>query len=257
MNFLSKKEIPFPPLNYRQMVGPLDDASYDNKSGDYIWGPLDFYPLRPGEAYNSIFDFGCGCGRNARQLMLQKRTIRKYVGIDASRLMIAWCQDNLSPIQSQYTFSHHDVYCTPYAPENTKNRYLPFPSPDNSFSLVNAHSVFTHLYADQSEFYLKEARRILRKNGIIRGTWFFFNKDFFPVMQDSQNCLYVNENDPTQAVYYNWNYFLNVLKTLELALISITWTQIPGFQNVVYLGRKDEFEDFAINIAPPKTIVGY
>ena len=58
--------IPMPPLELRRLVGPLDDAFYENASGDFI------FPQVPEQAYVSVFDFGCGCGRQARQLMQQR-----------------------------------------------------------------------------------------------------------------------------------------------------------------------------------------
>src|SRR5690606_31407174 len=74
--------LPIPPLNFREIVGPTDEAAFDNPERTRIWGDLAIGPLAPGEAYERVFDFGCGCGRNARQLFLQEQPPAKYVGID-------------------------------------------------------------------------------------------------------------------------------------------------------------------------------
>lgn len=45
------RELPFPPLEYRQIVGPTDKAVFDNPSGDPVWGDLAIGPLAPREAW--------------------------------------------------------------------------------------------------------------------------------------------------------------------------------------------------------------
>jgi SAM-dependent methyltransferase len=81
----SSAEIPIPPLELRELVGLPDASFYDNPTGELV------YPYLPAKAYASVFDFGCGCGRVARQLMLQHPRPQRYLGIDLHRGMIAWC----------------------------------------------------------------------------------------------------------------------------------------------------------------------
>ncbi len=40
-------------------------------------------------------------------------------------------------------------------------------------------------------------------DGLLRSTWFLCEKRYFPMMQDFQNALYINENDTTNAVIYD------------------------------------------------------
>ena len=217
-------EIPMPPVELRKLTGLTEEAFYDNPSRDFV------YPNIPSELYESVFDFGCGCGRLARQLMLQRTPPKRYLGIDINRMAIEWSQQNLTPANAAFRFEHHDVYNITMAPDNSKNRVLPVPAADSSFSLVIAHSVFTHLLQDQAEFDLGELRRILRPDGLIRSTWFFFYKDDFTVLADHQNCLFVNETDPTQAVFYDYNYFLRLIKATGLDLVSLVAPQVKNFQ---------------------------
>ena len=78
-------ELPLPPIEMRRLVGPFDPESYDNPDGDLV------YPWLAKETYETVFDFGCGCGRVARQLILQRPCPTSYVGVDlhaeASRLI--------------------------------------------------------------------------------------------------------------------------------------------------------------------------
>jgi len=226
-----RENIPLPPIELRRLVGLTEEAFYDNPTGDFV------YPEIPHDLYESVFDFGCGCGRVARQLMLQRFAPKRYLGIDINRRMIEWCQQNLTPLNPAFQFEHHDVYSTSLAPDNSPNKTLPIPAADSSFSFVNAHSVFTHLLQGQTEFYLRELRRIMRPDGMLRSTWFFFYRQDFPVLTEQQNTLFVNELDLTQAVYYDYGYFLSAVAAAGLRPISFTPPHTKNFQWVVLLVR--------------------
>lgn len=92
---------------------PSTTTSYDNPSGSLT------YPYLPPTAYEAVFDFGCGCGRVARRLMLQRRRPSRYVGIDLHAGMINWCRKNLAPQAPEFTFLHHDVYNVHFNPGPT------------------------------------------------------------------------------------------------------------------------------------------
>src|SRR6266511_572805 len=135
----SRVDPPFPPRVMRQLVGPTEDEAFDNPTGELV------YRYLPTAAYRSVFDFGCGCGRVARQLIQQRERPERYVGIDLHRGMIEWCKSNLAPYAHGFEFFHHDVFNSLFNPDRSKPDSLPFPSTGASATLVNAHSVFTHL----------------------------------------------------------------------------------------------------------------
>lgn len=248
--------LPFPPLALRRLVGPIvDDSYYDNPTGDYTAGPLDIGPLAPGQAYERVLDFGCGPGRDARRLLLQRERPKSYVGVDVNRLMIDWCRENLS--FDGFRFVHHDVWSPTYGLDNSKNRYLPLTPLGSDFTLINANSVFTHLLEDQVEFYLREMSSMLAPTGIIHGSWFFFSKKWFPMMGDRQNTIFVNEHDATQAVYYDWYYFRSLLRSLGLRIAEVKWTKVPGFHNVLTLAKSELFPDLEDKIHPPSSVIGF
>ncbi len=248
--------LPFPPLALRRQVSPVvDDSYYDNPTGDYILGPLDLGPLAPGQAYERVLDFGCGPGRDARRLLLQRKRPKSYVGVDINRPMIQWCQENLS--LDGFSFVHHDIWSPGYGPENSKNRYLPLAPLGSGFTLIRGNSMFTHLHEDQTEFYLRELCSMLAPTGIIHATWFFFNKKWFPMMEDHQNTIFVNEHDTTQAVYYDWSYFRNLTKSLGLHITGVQWTKVLGFHNIVILTKSDQFPEIGDEIQPPSSVIGF
>jgi SAM-dependent methyltransferase len=225
--------LPLPPEELRRLVAH-DDALFE------ITGEPPFKAIPP-DLYTTVFDFGCGCGRIARQLMCQPVPPGRYVGIDINKSMIDWCRRHLTPVNPNFEFVHHDVWNLGLGPDNTRQSTQPFPADDNDFSLLIAHSVFTHLYKDQTEFYLAETARILRSGGIARTTWFFFDKSSFPMMFDFQVCLFINEVDPTNAVIYDWRWFLTTVARLGLTIESVVSPEIRGYQWEVYMRKKQPY----------------
>ncbi len=227
-------EIPIPPLEMRAFVGPTDPAAFENPGGRPIYSELGISL----DAYDAVFDFGCGCGRVARQLLLQDPRPRRYVGIDVNRDVVEWCRRSLSPVDPGFQFHHHDVYSPTAAPRNTLRLAERFPVEDGQFSLVIAHSVFTHLLRRQTEFYLHEVARILKPGGIAFTTWFFFDNLSFPFFQEGPFCLFAGETDPTHAVIYDRRWFLDAVRRRGLGVVSTRHPEVAGHQWTVLLGRR-------------------
>jgi hypothetical protein len=57
--------IPIPPAEIRELVGPTEPEAFDNPDHQLV------YPYLEPAVYESVFDFGCGCGRVARQQIQQ------------------------------------------------------------------------------------------------------------------------------------------------------------------------------------------
>jgi SAM-dependent methyltransferase len=207
----------------RILVGPTDEAAFDNPTRDYV------YPTVEPQDYAAVLDFGCGCGRLARQLMQQRVPPGRYLGVDLHLGMIRWCQEHLTPRAPQFVFEHHDVLNLSFNPGD-KPLTLPFPAADRSFTLVNAHSVFTHLTQPQTEHYLGEIRRILRDDGVFRSTWFFFDRADFPMLQDRQAAIYTTQPDVTGAVVYDREWVVERTRALGLTVTHVTPPYIRGFQ---------------------------
>lgn len=214
---------PLPPVDLRRLVCH-DDHLFEVDPNQYA---VD--GLRP-EDFEAVFDFGCGCGRVARQMMVQPTPPKRYVGVDIHRGMIKWCQRSLAPYREGFEFFHHDVYNKNLGPNNARRRTAPFPVRDAEFSLLIAHSVFTHVALDQTIFYLHEMRRILRPGGLAKTTWFLFSKRTFPMMDESQLCLFINEDDPTNAVVYDWEYVRQAVRDAGFRIRRIRAPQTPGHQ---------------------------
>lgn len=224
-------EPPLPPVEYRRLV------CYDDESFRIVHGAAP-YPQVPPQLYESVFDFGCGCGRIARQLLCRVPRPGRYVGVYIHRGMIDWCRENLTPCDPDFQFFHHDVWNRDFGPDNTRQPTAPFPAGNGEFTLVIAHSVFTHLFREQTEFYLSETARILTNNGVARTTWFFFDRHTFPMMFDFEVCLYISEADPTNAVIYDWRWFLEAVRAAGLRVKLVVPPVNRGEQWDVFLEKR-------------------
>jgi SAM-dependent methyltransferase len=215
----------------RVLVGPTNEAAFDNPSGDFV------FPYLEPSAYERVFDFGCGCGRVARQLLQQRVRPKRYVGIDLHRGMIQWCNENLAPLAPEFEFRHHDVYNYSFNPEGSAPHVLPFGEGDGAFTLVNAYSVFTHLTQSQAEFYLSEVSRILSPGGVFHSTWFFFDKRDFPALQEVHNALYASDLDPSACVLFDHGWVWRQARAAGLVVYSVTPPALRGFQWIVLMAH--------------------
>lgn len=257
----TNESLPLPPEDLRRMVGQANPAMYDNPSREPVFGEMDFLGLPPDSLYRFVYDFGCGCGRQARQLMLQDPPVGSFIGVDISKPLVDWCARNLTARDSRYQFYHHDVHSVTYAPDNSPARTAELPGPDGEITLFNAHSVFTHLHYDQAAFYLGQARRLLTDDGVIRSTWLFIDKRVFPQMHGGLHCVYIQENDPTQAVFYDWRDAFELFESLGFVILDIKWTEQYGKPNTIVLGQASRYADRRRDAqqhlsSPPSTIVG-
>lgn len=243
-------ELPFPPLEMRENVGPTDTAAFDNPDGERIYTDL------PIKAYESVFDFGCGCGRLARQLIQQQPRPRRYLGVDLHRGMIEWCQGNLAPQASGFEFRHHDVRYEAWNPGEGKPVLAAFPVEDGSCTLVIAHSVFTHLIQAHAEYYLGEVARILAGDGTFEATWFLFDKRQHPMMQDFQNALYINDLDPTNAVIFDRAWLVETARKNGLGVALAVPPSVRGYHWRIRMTLGEtgfEVGDFPEDEAPAST----
>ena len=134
---------------------------------------------------------------------------------------------------------HHDVASLGFNPGVGKPSHLPFPAPDGDATLVIAQSVFTHVYEAAAAHYLRECARVLAIGGWAWTTWFLFDKAYFPMMQEFQNTLFINEIDPTNAVIYDRTWLLRTLDDVGLALAAAHPPTIRGFQWTLVLVDAD------------------
>jgi SAM-dependent methyltransferase len=153
-------EIPLPSRKLMYLVGMSEDVDWFIRSGklgaDSIRTILSNNNLRI-EKFGSILDFGVGCGRVMRHWRDLKGPALH--GCDYNPLLIDWDQNHLS-------FAKFSVN-----PLRGRLNYS-----DNSFDLIYALSVFTHLSIDNQNFWIEELTRVVKPGGYLlfttHGDWY-------------------------------------------------------------------------------------
>ena len=151
-NHLDQDGIPYPPAKLRWRVhGAFDLQSFIDVGLRDCTDIVDLLSRidKKVSDFNSILDFGCGCGRVIRYL--RKHTnFSRICGTDIDNEAVIWCQKNLLPL----TF-----YNNPFEPPSSFS--------DARFDFIYAISVFTHLDEDMQLAWLNELKRITKVGGII------------------------------------------------------------------------------------------
>jgi SAM-dependent methyltransferase len=96
----------------------------------------------------AILDFGCGCGRVARHWVDVRGP--EIHGCDYNAELAGWCEENL-----------------PFVRARVNGAKPPSPYDDDSFDLVYAISILTHLTEPVADAWMADFERILRPGGLL------------------------------------------------------------------------------------------
>jgi SAM-dependent methyltransferase len=144
--------LPVPPPRLRLLVdGRTGDAEAFLRLGEQMCDAIQGAAAAAGapvERMRAILDFGCGCGRVARHWAAVEGP--EVYGCDYNPDLVAWCTANLPNLRA------------------ARNELAP-PTPyvTDSFDLVYALSVFSHLDEVLQRGWLAEFRRLLRPGGLL------------------------------------------------------------------------------------------
>jgi len=141
--------LPVPPARLRVRVAGTADREWFLESGRLGAESIRAALGRRGvavEELGALLDFGCGCGRVTRRW----QGLGGVHGSDMNAEAVAWCRANL-----------------PFGRFETNGLAPPLAFADESFDLVYALSVFTHLTVDLQQAWLRELRRVLRPGGLL------------------------------------------------------------------------------------------
>jgi SAM-dependent methyltransferase len=134
---------PLPPRRLMVRVAGTADAEWFLRSGRAAYDAI--VAKVPLDEIGAVLDFGCGCGRVTRYWQDFDGDVS---GSDVSAKAIDWCRANL-----------------PFARFETNELAPPLAFADESFDLVYALSVFTHLTEELQLAWRDELRRVLRPGG--------------------------------------------------------------------------------------------
>ena len=143
-------EFPLPPARLRFRVAENSDVLNFFTVGMRTAEGLQEAMASAGFELNdgsAVLDFGCGCGRTLLWFARQFPKVQWH-GSDVDAESIEWCRKSI-----------------PGGVFAVNGSIPPLPFPDNSFDLIYAVSVFTHLSEEHQRAWLPELRRILRPGG--------------------------------------------------------------------------------------------
>jgi SAM-dependent methyltransferase len=157
-------------------IGPEDPISHYFR---WVWEYLAYLTLVADlHRGDSVLELGCGHGRTGRGLMAYLRAPGQYTGLDVDRARIADAQARIQQRWPAFQFVWADVRNRHYNPDGaTDASTYRFPFPDASFDVIYAASLFTHLLPDETRNYLRETRRVLKRDG--RCLFSFFLLDHY------------------------------------------------------------------------------
>jgi SAM-dependent methyltransferase len=126
---------------------------------------------------SAVLEIGCGLGRIAfplRYLLLNG----SYDGFEICRGKVTFLEQTFHKAHPNFRFIWANVHNTYYNPQGRiRAADYRFPYPRNSFDIVYAASVFTHMLPDVAANYFQEAARVLKPGG--RCVFSFFLLDYY------------------------------------------------------------------------------
>jgi SAM-dependent methyltransferase len=191
---------PIAPEPMRQRVAGTPDEQWWDQSGALTVGEwiqlLGCLDRRIGE-FETIVDWGCGCGRALRHLATQLTTKQQLIGIDVDAAAIGWVKANYPQVT---------VFAIAGAP--------PTPLADNTADLIVSQSIFTHLPEDIADVWLTELERILKPGGLLITTFHgatainhpgnksFVTREFLDVMENYGFYYFKSGEESAFPEYY-------------------------------------------------------
>jgi SAM-dependent methyltransferase len=137
-----------------------------------------------------VVEMGSGVGRDAIQIAKILSKKGRYIGLDIIRDSILWCQQNISTKHPNFEFIYLDINSQIHNPTGgQKTTDIKLPIPSNSVDRIMLHSVFTHMFEDDITHYLKDFRRILKKDGIVLASFFLLDEETLARARKNKSTL--------------------------------------------------------------------
>ncbi|NMG06646.1 class I SAM-dependent methyltransferase [Brasilonema sp. UFV-L1] len=167
-NILKQPRIAYDP----QLIPPLDlmrEEGIDVLEEWFRWSEEWSMLLRVygGITKNSnVLEIGCGLGRIAFPLRYLLSSDGSYDGFEICHDKVIFLQKTFHKAYPNFRFLWANIHNTYYNPKGEVNPVdYRFPYPDNSFDIVYAASVFTHMLPETTANYFQQAARVLKPDG--------------------------------------------------------------------------------------------
>jgi ubiquinone/menaquinone biosynthesis C-methylase UbiE len=229
---------PFPSPERRRRVHGGSDLSGFRLEGYTAWRKLEIaverYFGRTFADFESMLDWGCGCGRVARHFV-DGPAPQQYTGADIDVDNIAWCKDNLR----RGGLENATFISLPLHP--------PTPLPSSGYDLLIGTSVFTHLREREQFEWLAELARVAAPGAVL----------LMSVLSDASVCrsklpaemlatllargfLDAGSNPDLQGAIADETYYKNVFHTQ--GYIAQNWGKMFNIKGIIpgYIGNHQD-----------------
>ena len=215
---LFHKDSMIPPKSMTAYIGRSDFKKVGKVFRNYF---IKFARL---EKNAKVLDIGCGIGRNAVPLTDYLNESGSYWGIDVVESGINWCNERISTKYPNFKFIHSDILNKHYNKNGSVLAHeYKFPFVDETFDFVFLTSVFTHMFPQDIENYMREISRVLKHKGNCLITFFIINNESKRLMEypessfnfkfhgDGYFCY--KEVDPEAAIAYEEEYIVKLFRS--------------------------------------------
>jgi SAM-dependent methyltransferase len=164
---------------------------------------------------SKLLDFGCGIGRLANGLDRTELQV-SYWGVDIREESIAWCLQNM--VREGFKFSLSNAQNERYRPKGSKRWVIDIV--DETFDVIYAHSVYSHMLSDSTLAYLREFKRLLAPSGRIYLTA-FLELNVPDCVENPQGYGSIKWRGRLHCVRYNQNFFISLVNAAGLKVLEV------------------------------------
>lgn len=182
-----------------------------------------------------ILDFGCGQGRFANGLLAKNQKIGSYCGIDTQVESIKWCKRYIEKYHPNFTFLHLPAY-NPRYNSSVKTR-LELPLDSNFYNLAVLNSVFSHMLADDVQFYLSQLFKVLMD----AEGWLYltaFIEENVPQVEENPENYIQKSVSRLHRVRYEKSFFFELVNLAGFNIISFQHQHIKRTKQSVLIAKK-------------------
>lgn len=123
-----------------------------------------------------MLEIGCGLGRIVFPLRYILSSEGSYSGFEICEEKVDFLNNTFHKAYPNFNFVWANIHNTYYNPNGKLSaKEYTFPYPDNSFDVVFAASVFTHMLPEAAANYFKETARVLKPDGRAVFSFFILN----------------------------------------------------------------------------------
>ena len=218
----------------RHVLAPPKRYDYINKGENEIIAQeffnifIEYGNLKPS---HQVLEVGSGFGRMAIPLTTYLSKEGNYQGLEIIKDGVNWCQSKFTPKYPNFNFQQIDVYNARYNPGGqTKGSDYRFPFEDNRFDFVFLTSVFTHMFPEDVENYLREISRVLKFRGRCIATYFLLtekaltsiekNNSRFTFQHQYKNCFIEDNNRSEYAIAFKETFIERIYFDCSMTIVE-------------------------------------